>query len=88
MSGVATATGMNSHFGKTAHLVEQARAVPHFRWAVPRIGNFLILVTIGWGLLIGLAAYALVSFVVASGVKFAVYPSFDHCAARQAHHLA
>lgn len=56
MSGVVTATGMNTYFGKTAHLVEQARTVSHFQRAVLRIGNFLIMVTVGLVLLIGLAA--------------------------------
>ena len=56
MSGLVTATGMNTYFGKTAHLVEQAKTVSHFQRAVLRIGNFLILVTIGLVLVIGLAA--------------------------------
>ena len=56
MNGVVTATGMNTYFGKTAHLVEQAKTVSHFQRAVLRIGNFLILVTIGLVLVIGLAA--------------------------------
>jgi magnesium-transporting ATPase (P-type) len=47
MTGVVTATGMNTYFGKTARLVEQAKTVSHFQRAVLRIGNFLILVTIG-----------------------------------------
>ena len=38
---------MNTYFGKTAHLVEQARTVSHFQRAVLRIGNFLILITVG-----------------------------------------
>ena len=56
MTGLVTATGMNTYFGKTAHLVEQASSVSHFQRAVLRIGNFLILVTIGLVLVIGLAA--------------------------------
>ena len=56
MTGVVTATGMKTYFGKTAHLVEQAKTVSHFQRAVLRIGNFLILVTIGLVLVIGLAA--------------------------------
>ena len=56
MTGLVTATGMNTYFGKTAHLVEQARTVSHFQRAVLRIGNFLILVTIGLVLVIGIAA--------------------------------
>jgi H+-transporting ATPase len=56
MTGVVTATGMRTYFGKTAHLVEQAKTVSHFQRAVLRIGNFLILVTIGLVLVIALAA--------------------------------
>ena len=56
MDGVVTATGMKTYFGKTAHLVEQAKTVSHFQRAVLRIGNFLILVTIGLVLVIALAA--------------------------------
>lgn len=56
MSGIVIATGMNTYFGKTAHLVEQARTVSHFQRAVLRIGNFLIMMTVGLVLLIGLAA--------------------------------
>ena len=56
MVGVVTATGMRTNFGKTAGLVEQAKSVSHFQRAVLRIGNFLILVTIGLVLVIGLAA--------------------------------
>jgi H+-transporting ATPase len=47
MSGVVTATGMKTYFGKTAGLVQQAGAVSHFQRAVLRIGNFLILTTAG-----------------------------------------
>lgn len=56
MTGVVTATGMNTYFGKTAGLVQKASTVSHFQRAVLRIGNFLILITIGLVLLIGLAA--------------------------------
>ena len=56
MTGVVTATGMKTYFGKTARLVEQARTVSHFQRAVLRIGNFLIFVTIGLVLVIGIAA--------------------------------
>jgi len=47
MTAVVTATGMNTYFGKTARLVEQAGTVSHFQRAVLRIGNFLILCTVG-----------------------------------------
>ncbi len=56
MSGLVTATGMNTYFGKTAGLVQQAKSVSHFQRAVLRIGNFLILLTIGLVLVIALAA--------------------------------
>ena len=56
MDEVVVATGMKTYFGETAHLVEQAKTVSHFQRAVLRIGNFLILVTIGLVLVIGLAA--------------------------------
>ncbi|WP_395666400.1 plasma-membrane proton-efflux P-type ATPase [Methylocella sp.] len=56
MSGVVTATGMNTYFGKTAQLVEQAQTVSHFQQAVLKIGNFLIFVTIGLVVIIGLVA--------------------------------
>jgi H+-transporting ATPase len=56
MTALVTATGMNTFFGKTAHLVQQAKSVSHFQRAVLKIGNFLILVTIGLVLVIALAA--------------------------------
>jgi H+-transporting ATPase len=56
MTAVVTATGMNTYFGKTAKLVQQAKTVSHFQRAVLKIGNFLILVTIGLVAVIGVAA--------------------------------
>jgi H+-transporting ATPase len=56
MDGLVTATGMKTYFGKTAGLVQQANTVSHFQRAVLRIGNFLILMTVGLVLIIGLAA--------------------------------
>jgi H+-transporting ATPase len=55
MDGVVTATGMNTYFGHTARLVQQAGAVSHFQRAVLRIGNFLILTTAGLILIIMVA---------------------------------
>jgi H+-transporting ATPase len=52
MNALVTATGMNTYFGKTARLVQQAGAVSHFQRAVLRIGNFLILTTAGLVVLI------------------------------------
>ncbi|MBL1214599.1 MAG: plasma-membrane proton-efflux P-type ATPase [Ignavibacteriae bacterium] len=42
MTGVVTKTGMNTYFGKTAKLVDEANTKSHFEKAVIRIGNFLI----------------------------------------------
>jgi len=56
MRGVVTATGMKTYFGKTAQLVETAVERSHFQRAVLRIGNFLILVTLGLVALILLVA--------------------------------
>jgi len=47
MRAVVTATGMATYFGKTARLVETAEQRSHFQRAVLRIGNFLILMTVG-----------------------------------------
>ncbi|SME96611.1 H+-transporting ATPase [Tistlia consotensis] len=47
MRALVTATGMNTFFGKTARLVETAEQRSHFQKAVLRIGNFLILMTLG-----------------------------------------
>lgn len=47
MKAVVTATGMGTYLGKTARLVQSAGTVSHFQRAVLRIGNFLILCTIG-----------------------------------------
>jgi len=37
------ATGSDTYFGATAHLVQEAQSVSHFQRAVLRIGNFLII---------------------------------------------
>jgi H+-transporting ATPase len=42
MSGLVTAIGMDTYFGKTARLVQAAESRSHFQKAVLRIGNFLI----------------------------------------------
>jgi len=56
MTASVTATGMNTFFGKTAGLVERAGTVSHFQRAVLKIGNFLILSTVGLVALILLVA--------------------------------
>jgi len=47
MKAVVTATGAETYFGRTAKLVESASTTSHFQRAVLRIGNFLILITLG-----------------------------------------
>ncbi len=47
MRALVTATGMKTYFGKTAQLVETAEQRSHFQQAVLKIGNFLILMTLG-----------------------------------------
>ncbi len=56
MQGVVTATGMRTFFGRTARLVETAETRSHFQQAVLRIGNFLILTTLGLVALVLLVA--------------------------------
>lgn len=56
MRARVSATGMNTYFGKTARLVQEAGNVSHFQRAVLRIGNFLILATLGLVILILMVA--------------------------------
>ncbi|MGE4174202.1 MAG: plasma-membrane proton-efflux P-type ATPase, partial [Methylocystis sp.] len=56
MTALVTSTGMHTYFGRTARLVQQARTVSHFQRAVLRIGNFLILSTLGLVAVIGVVA--------------------------------
>ena len=58
MNGLVTATGMNTLFGRTARLVESVKTVSHFQKAVLKIGNFLILITLGLvALILAVALY-------------------------------
>ena len=50
------ATGQNTYFGKTAHLVQTAHTVSHFQRAVLKIGDYLIFVALGLVVLILAAA--------------------------------
>jgi len=45
-NAVVTATAINTYFGKTAKLVEEAVTKSHFEKAVIRIGNFLIVMAL------------------------------------------
>ncbi|MCX9012112.1 MAG: plasma-membrane proton-efflux P-type ATPase [Candidatus Methanoperedens sp.] len=42
MNGLVVTTGMNTYFGKTAQLVQEAKAVSHLQKAILRIGDYLI----------------------------------------------
>ncbi len=42
MNALVIATGMNTYFGKTAKLVEEAKTISHFQKAVIKIGDYLI----------------------------------------------
>lgn len=46
IDGLVYATGANTYFGRTAHLVETAHTVSHFQRAVLKIGDYLILVAL------------------------------------------
>lgn len=47
MTGIVTATGDQSYFGKTAGLVSSVKATSHFQKAVIHIGDFLIYLSLG-----------------------------------------
>lgn len=46
MNGLVVTTGMNTYFGKTAKLVQEAKAVSHLQKAILRIGDYLIRIDI------------------------------------------
>ncbi|ARH00724.1 plasma-membrane proton-efflux P-type ATPase [Tatlockia micdadei] len=57
MTGIVIGTGMNTYFGRTAKLVETAKAASHFEKAVLKIGNFLIRMTLVLVLIILVVAH-------------------------------
>jgi H+-transporting ATPase len=48
MNALVAATGMNSYFGRTAKLVEEARTQSHFQKALIKIGDYLMLTAWPW----------------------------------------
>jgi H+-transporting ATPase len=46
MDGVVVGTGLNTFFGKTTKLVEEAKSRSHFQQAVIKIGNYLIILAV------------------------------------------
>jgi len=57
------ATGVNTYFGKTAQLVQEAHTVSHFQRAVLKIGNYLIIL-----------AVLLVTVIIAVAIFRATHP--------------
>lgn len=58
IDAVVYATGQNTYFGKTAHLVESAHTVSHFQRAVLKIGDYLIVIAIALvTLILGVALF-------------------------------
>jgi len=47
MDALVAATGMNTYFGQTAKLVEEARTKSHFQKALIKIGDYLMLMGLG-----------------------------------------
>jgi H+-transporting ATPase len=58
MTGIVTATGAHTYFGKTAKLVGMAKTVSHFQKAILTIGDYLIFISL-----------ALVSVLVLVGLE-------------------
>ncbi len=56
MDALVTGTGMNTFFGRTARLVEEARTKSHFQKALIKIGDYLILVGLGMVVIISLVS--------------------------------
>jgi H+-transporting ATPase len=56
MNGLVVATGMNTFFGKTAKLVEEAETRSHFQKAIIKIADYLILIALTLVALIFLVA--------------------------------
>jgi H+-transporting ATPase len=56
MNGLVVATGMNTYFGRTAKLVEEAQTQSHFQKAVIKIGDYLIVLALALVALIFLVA--------------------------------
>ncbi|MEJ2355516.1 MAG: plasma-membrane proton-efflux P-type ATPase, partial [candidate division WOR-3 bacterium] len=58
MTAMVIATGMDTYFGKTSKLVEEAETKSHFQKAVVKIGDYLILLAVFLVFIIFLVAFA------------------------------
>ena len=56
MNGLVVSTGMDTFFGKTAKLVEEAKSHSHFQRAVIKIANYIIILAIALVILISIVA--------------------------------
>jgi H+-transporting ATPase len=56
MDALVATTGMNTYFGKTARLVEEARTESHFQKAIAKIGDYLIVLAVALVALIFMVA--------------------------------
>lgn len=56
MNALVATTGMNTYFGKTASLVEEARTESHFQKAIVKIGDYLIALAVALVVLIFMVA--------------------------------
>jgi H+-transporting ATPase len=57
MNALVVTTGMNTYFGKTAKLVEEAKTRSHFQRAVIKIGDYLIVLAVALAAVILIAAF-------------------------------
>ena len=57
MNALVVTTGMNTYFGKTAKLVEEAKTRSHFQKAVIKIGDYLIVFAIALAAVILITAF-------------------------------
>ncbi|MFW9984337.1 MAG: plasma-membrane proton-efflux P-type ATPase, partial [Candidatus Odinarchaeota archaeon] len=57
MNGLVITTGMQTYFGKTAQLVEEAKSRSHFQESVIKIGNYLIVIAVALVALVFAASF-------------------------------
>ena len=52
MDGIVVGTGVNTFFGKTTQLVQEAKTKSHFQRAIVKIGNYLIIIAVSLVLIV------------------------------------
>jgi len=58
IDAIVYATGANSYYGKTAHLVESAKSVSHLQQAIMKIADYLLVIAVVLAVVIVAVAYA------------------------------